>query len=646
MSARKTVVHPAPPRDEGEGSSETNQVTAAGQDAEAVLPSGTSPGAAQEKVPAVSSDKDGSATSAFESVPAGAAEGQGAGASKEERGPSEKPRGDEAAAEGTNEDAEALASLFSGEGGTPPEDVMQWINGEGELATKANAEKAHQRGLTWLKAALPLAHKHPKVKGWIKRFLAVGDFTRNMGYMQIFDPLQAFCRERLLAVGRPLQAFYRDSEEVRGLAELYPDTLEGLASQGHLRQDHPLVGLSPPASFHMDTFEGESRYIHYLRLAALALNEPYQKMVEEAAGKGEHKPCNIKGDARMRNKALAADDHRYEAKPRPAHNIDILRCCVTFEDVASMRKGIEGLVALARKGCGGVGRVKNGFALSDAEAAKSFHYRSWMMNMVVDFGQTFGEMLSKEKAAGLLDKYLRAPPENPDEPWGRWRRDAQAAAEALRSGEMSRRPAVMVCEVQVLLKPYLEARREMHLLYKIARAASAAHLATQFRVQEGRAEDATWSTEEQLEVEFVRRNVETRFELTLYDACFGGFPKAVEAALKVDWVKREPNRANKDGGTPLYIACQNGHLDVVRMLLSVDGIDPNRANANKQTPVNTASDNGHLEIVRLLLTLPGLDITTEDKWGDAPEASARKKGHTAVASLLREHASAAAAPAE
>ena len=221
-------------------------MTAAGQDAEAVLPSGTSPGAAQEKVPAVSSDKDGSATSAFESVPAGDAEGQGAGASKEERGPSEKPRGDEAAEEGTNEDAEALASLFSGEGGTPPKEIMQWVNDEGDYYEKLDAEKAHQRGLTWLKAALPLAHKHPKVKGWIKRFLAVGDFTRNMGYMQIFDPLQTFCRERLLAVGRPLQAFYRDSEEVRGLAELYPDTLEGLASQGHLRQDDPLVGLSPP----------------------------------------------------------------------------------------------------------------------------------------------------------------------------------------------------------------------------------------------------------------------------------------------------------------------------------------------------------------------------------------------------------------
>ena len=264
-------------------------------------------------------------------------------------------------------------------------------------------------------------------------------------------------------------------------------------------------------------------------------------------------------------------------------------------------------MALARKGCGGVGRVKNGFALSDAEAAKSFHYRSWMMNMVVDFGQTFGEMLSKEKAAGLLDKYLRAPPENPDEPWGRWRRDAQAAAEALRSGEMSRRPAVMVCEVQVLLKPYLEARREMHLLYKIATAASQEHLATQFAVQEGRAEDATWSTEEQRAVEEVRRNVEKRFELTLYSACFDGFPKAVEAALEVEWIKRNPNSAKENGATPLYIACERGHLDVVRMLLSTEGIDTNRAREDGYTPLYVACQDGHLDVVRMLLSTEGID---------------------------------------
>ena len=201
---------------------------------------------------------------------------------------------------------------------------------------------------------------------------------------------------------------------------------------------------------------------------------------------------------------------------------------------------------------------------------------------------------------------------------------------------MSRRPAVMVCEVQVLLKPYLEARREMHLLYKIARAASEEHLATQFAVQKGRAKGATWSSEEQCAVEEVRRNLETRDEWTLYNACFNGFAKAVEVALKEDWI--DVNKAREDGSTPLFKACWDGHVDVVRLMLSTDGIDPNRANANKQTPVNIAAYKGHLEVVRLLLSRPGVDITTADKWGDTPEANAREQGHAAIVSLLQEHA--------
>ena len=77
------------------------------------------------------------------------------------------------------------------------------------------------------------------------------------------------------------------------------------------------------------------------------------------------------------------------------------------------------------------------------------------------------------------------------------------------------------------------------------------------------------------------------------------------------------NEADEDGMAPLYIACEKGHLEVARMLLSADGIEPNPANAYNQTPVNIASYNGYLEVVRLLLSRPGLDITMEDKWGDA-----------------------------
>ena len=565
----------------------------------------------------------------------------------------------------TTEDARELASLFPGEGGTPPEAVMVWIDKRGDFDEKLDGEKRHQRALAWLKAALPLAHKHSNVKDWVKRLLAVYKFTANMSYMRIFDPLQAFCRDRLLGVGQPLQAYYRDNDDVRGLADLYPDTLAGLASQDHLRQDDPLVGLSAPASFNMTTFEGESRYIHFLRLIALVLNEKYQTWSRRRRRRQAQRLQHQGRRAHAQQSPCPGRPSLLD-KPRPAHNIDILRCCVTFPDAKSMRKGIESLVALAWKGVGGVGRVKNGFALSEEDAAKSFHYRSWMINMVVDFGQTFGEMFATPESADLMDKYVNAPPENPGEPWGRWRRDAQAALEALRSEEMSKRQAVMVCEVQVLLDPYLEARKEMHLLYKIVRAASAGHLLTQFAVQKKRSKDATWSSEEQRAVEEVTRGVEKRDEwAALLNACRDGFVKAVEIALKEDGVGVNQadkdgctplymacqnghvdvvrvllstdgvgvNQAREDGCTPLYIACQNGHVDVVRMLLSTDGVDVNLANANKQTPVNMASYNGHLEVVRLLLSRPGLDITTADKWGDAPEASACKKGHTEIVFL-------------
>ena len=161
----------------GGGSSKTtNKVTAAGQEQEAILPSATSPGVVRGGVSDISSADGGSAAQAFESAPGGATEGQGSAhlSSKGDLDParSENAKGGETK-EGTNEDAEALARLFPGEGDTPPEEVMLWVNDEGDYDEKLDAEKEHQRALTWLKGVLPLAHKHSKVKDWIKRLLAV-----------------------------------------------------------------------------------------------------------------------------------------------------------------------------------------------------------------------------------------------------------------------------------------------------------------------------------------------------------------------------------------------------------------------------------------------------------------------------------------
>ena len=609
-------------------------VPGAGQDEAAVGDGAAAGGGAAAAVPAETvPDASGGASGRVGEEEEGESKGEGAGEGA--------PGGGEAKVELNDEDKEVKGRVFPE--GKPPKEVMRWIDGGGWLGpTNLDYEKDHRHTLAWLKLAFPLAHKDSDTKHWIKRLLAVEYFTANMSYMKILEPLRTFCGERLLLAGAPLQALFQSDGDVRGLADLAPAPLEAVAQVAHLRQDHPAVGLAPPPGADPTTLEGESVYIHFLRLVALALNEKFQTLVKRVVKplRGKHKGCAIKGDARMRNKALAADDHRYATKPRPALNIDIVRCCVTFNDVASLRRGVEAVVAAVARDGGGVGRVKNGFKLEEAEAARSFHYRSFMVNLVVDFGCTFGEACGTTEVAKAFDAHVNAwKARNPNVPWGRWRKEARAALDAVKSEAMSKRRAVMVCEVQFLLRPYLDARREMHLLYKVVRAASAEHLAQQFAVakeEEGRGKEATWASEERREVEKARRKVEAGEALALLWACDGGFLKAVEVALQQEGVDVNQARSS-DGSTPLYWACFYGHLDVVRALLGADGIQANQANQNSQTPINIASYRGHVEVVRVLLSVPGIDIATADKWGDTPLQSALEKGHSGVVSLLQEH---------
>ena len=62
----------------------------------------------------------------------------------------------------------------------------------------------------------------------------------------------------------------------------------------------------------------------------------------------------------------------------------------------------------------------------------------------------------------------------------------------------------------------------------------------------------------------------------------------------------DPNLANKDGLTPLYVASRNKHTKLVKLLLS-NGANPNLEKENVATPLFLASRNGHMEIVTLLL---------------------------------------------
>ena len=55
------------------------------------------------------------------------------------------------------------------------------------------------------------------------------------------------------------------------------------------------------------------------------------------------------------------------------------------------------------------------------------------------------------------------------------------------------------------------------------------------------------------------------------------------------------NKADKYQSTPFYIACQNGHLEVVKLLLK-NGADINKATKYQATPLLAACRHGHLEV--------------------------------------------------
>ena len=57
---------------------------------------------------------------------------------------------------------------------------------------------------------------------------------------------------------------------------------------------------------------------------------------------------------------------------------------------------------------------------------------------------------------------------------------------------------------------------------------------------------------------------------------------------------------NEDGATPLCIASQNGHLEIVKVLIAA-GADVNQATKNGCTPLYVASLYGHLEVIKVLI---------------------------------------------
>ena len=73
----------------------------------------------------------------------------------------------------------------------------------------------------------------------------------------------------------------------------------------------------------------------------------------------------------------------------------------------------------------------------------------------------------------------------------------------------------------------------------------------------------------------------------------------------------------------------------MKVLIEAGG-NVNQHNHKNQTPLNIASDKGHKEIVRLLLQQPNIDLNKKDDWNDSPLGGAIQKNHTEIIQLLKD----------
>ena len=76
------------------------------------------------------------------------------------------------------------------------------------------------------------------------------------------------------------------------------------------------------------------------------------------------------------------------------------------------------------------------------------------------------------------------------------------------------------------------------------------------------------------------------------------------------------DQTNRNNETPLHIASQNGHLEIVKLLIASGGL-VNDANRDGETPLHLATSTGNLEVIKVLIA-SSADLDCKDETGKTP----------------------------
>ncbi|KAJ8781639.1 hypothetical protein J1605_010897 [Eschrichtius robustus] len=94
------------------------------------------------------------------------------------------------------------------------------------------------------------------------------------------------------------------------------------------------------------------------------------------------------------------------------------------------------------------------------------------------------------------------------------------------------------------------------------------------------------------------------------------------------------NRRTRSGASPLYLACQEGHLHLAQFLVKDCGADVHLRALDGMSALHAAAARGHYSLVVWLVTFTDIDLTARDNEGATVLHFAARGGHTPILDRL------------
>ena len=103
--------------------------------------------------------------------------------------------------------------------------------------------------------------------------------------------------------------------------------------------------------------------------------------------------------------------------------------------------------------------------------------------------------------------------------------------------------------------------------------------------------------------------------------------------------KKEVNLTmnNLAGNTALHVACENGHLAIVKLLLGCSEFirDINAQNANGDTALHLAAHQGNIDIVQQILLVETIDCNIRNCQAQSAARKARLRGNLSIYEMIK-----------